>query len=82
MSAGDEICRMDATALVRSVSARELSPVEVVDAVLNRLDRLDPAPAHVHHGHPGPGSSRTPNGSRPTWPPAARSARLPACQPA
>ncbi len=43
MSAGDEICRMDATALVQSVSARELSPVEVVDAVLNRLDRLDPA---------------------------------------
>ena len=43
MSAGDEICRMDATGLARSVSARELSPVEVVDAVLDRLDRLDPA---------------------------------------
>ena len=42
MSTGDEFCRMDATGLARSVSARELSPVEVVDAVLDRLDRLDP----------------------------------------
>ncbi|HVH22026.1 MAG TPA: amidase family protein [Pseudonocardia sp.] len=39
----DDICRMDATELVRNISARELSPVEAVDAVLDRLDRLDPA---------------------------------------
>ena len=42
MTAGDEICRMDATSLARNVAAKELSPVEVVDAVLDRLDRLDP----------------------------------------
>ena len=37
----DEICRMDATSLARQVAAKQLSPVEVVDAVLERLDRLD-----------------------------------------
>ena len=42
MTAGDEICRMDATSLARQVAAKQLSPVEVVDAVLDRLDRLDP----------------------------------------
>ena len=42
MTAGDEICRMDATSLARRVAAKQLSPVEVVDAVLDRLDRLDP----------------------------------------
>jgi aspartyl-tRNA(Asn)/glutamyl-tRNA(Gln) amidotransferase subunit A len=39
----DDICRMDAIELVRNISARELSPVEALDAVLDRLDRLDPA---------------------------------------
>jgi aspartyl-tRNA(Asn)/glutamyl-tRNA(Gln) amidotransferase subunit A len=42
MSTGDEICRMDATGLARTIAARELSPVEAVDAVLDRLQRLDP----------------------------------------
>ena len=42
MSTGDEICRMDATGLARTIAARELSPVEAVDAVLDRLERLDP----------------------------------------
>ena len=37
----DEICRMDATSLAGQVAAKQLSPVEVVDAVLDRLDRLD-----------------------------------------
>src|SRR5690242_1066295 len=42
MTAGDDICRMDASSLAREVAAKQLSPVEVVDAVLDRLDRLDP----------------------------------------
>ena len=42
MTAGDDICRMDATSLARRVAAKQLSPVEVVDAVLDRLERLDP----------------------------------------
>jgi aspartyl-tRNA(Asn)/glutamyl-tRNA(Gln) amidotransferase subunit A len=42
MTAANEICRMDAVTLVRRVRAKELSPVEVVDAVLGRLERLDP----------------------------------------
>jgi aspartyl-tRNA(Asn)/glutamyl-tRNA(Gln) amidotransferase subunit A len=42
MTANDEICRMDTATLARSIGSKELSPVEVVDAVLDRLDRLDP----------------------------------------
>jgi aspartyl-tRNA(Asn)/glutamyl-tRNA(Gln) amidotransferase subunit A len=37
-----EIGRMDAVTIARHVVAKELSPVEVVDAILDRLDRLDP----------------------------------------
>ncbi|MDQ6649007.1 MAG: amidase family protein [Actinomycetota bacterium] len=39
---GDDICRLDTVALVAEVAAGRLSPVEVVDAVLARLERLDP----------------------------------------
>jgi aspartyl-tRNA(Asn)/glutamyl-tRNA(Gln) amidotransferase subunit A len=42
MAAIDEICQMDTTTLARAVAAKELSPVEAVEAVLERLDRLDP----------------------------------------
>lgn len=42
MAKGGEICQMDTTTLARRIAAKELSPVEVVDAVLDRLDRLDP----------------------------------------
>jgi aspartyl-tRNA(Asn)/glutamyl-tRNA(Gln) amidotransferase subunit A len=42
MTTGDDICRMDATSVARQVAAKQLSPVEVVDAVLDRLERLDP----------------------------------------
>jgi aspartyl-tRNA(Asn)/glutamyl-tRNA(Gln) amidotransferase subunit A len=42
MAVGGEICQMATAALARCVAARELSPVEVVDAVVDRLDRLDP----------------------------------------
>jgi len=38
----DEICGMDVVALTGEVAAKRLSPVEVVDAVLDRLERLDP----------------------------------------
>lgn len=38
----NEICRMDAVSLARRIRARELSPTEVVEAVLTRMDRLEP----------------------------------------
>jgi aspartyl-tRNA(Asn)/glutamyl-tRNA(Gln) amidotransferase subunit A len=38
----NEICRMDTVTLARCIKAKELSPVEVVEAVLGRLERLDP----------------------------------------
>ncbi len=37
-----ELCFMPATAMASAIRARKLSPVEVVDAVLARIDRLNP----------------------------------------
>jgi aspartyl-tRNA(Asn)/glutamyl-tRNA(Gln) amidotransferase subunit A len=37
-----DICQMDAVSLADRVQRRELSPVEVVDAVLQRMEQLDP----------------------------------------
>jgi Asp-tRNA(Asn)/Glu-tRNA(Gln) amidotransferase A subunit family amidase len=34
----NQICQMDTTTLTRHIAARELSPVEAVEAVLDRLD--------------------------------------------
>jgi aspartyl-tRNA(Asn)/glutamyl-tRNA(Gln) amidotransferase subunit A len=42
MAATNQICQLDTITLARAVAAKELSPVEVVEAVLERLDRLDP----------------------------------------
>jgi aspartyl-tRNA(Asn)/glutamyl-tRNA(Gln) amidotransferase subunit A len=42
MTTEREICETDAVALASRIRERELSPVEVVDAVLNRLERLNP----------------------------------------
>ncbi|HWN31953.1 MAG TPA: amidase family protein [Pseudonocardia sp.] len=39
---GDEICRLSATELVRQIGAGQLSPLEVTEAVLARMERLDP----------------------------------------
>jgi len=41
-SAANEICRMDAVTLVKNIQDRKVSPLEVVDAVLARMDKLDP----------------------------------------
>jgi aspartyl-tRNA(Asn)/glutamyl-tRNA(Gln) amidotransferase subunit A len=38
----NEVCRMDAVRLAEEIRARRLSPVEVVDATLDRMDRLEP----------------------------------------
>jgi aspartyl-tRNA(Asn)/glutamyl-tRNA(Gln) amidotransferase subunit A len=37
MAASDQICQLDTTTLARAVAAKELSPVEAVEAVLERL---------------------------------------------
>jgi aspartyl-tRNA(Asn)/glutamyl-tRNA(Gln) amidotransferase subunit A len=42
MVATDQICQLDTITLAGAVAAKELSPVEAVEAVLERLDRLDP----------------------------------------
>ncbi|HET9224463.1 MAG TPA: amidase, partial [Roseiflexaceae bacterium] len=38
----DEVCWMSAIELANRYCARELSPVEVVDALLARIERLNP----------------------------------------
>src|SRR5436309_10231831 len=42
MTDANEMCRMDTVTLARRIKAKELSPVEVVEAVLGRLEHLDP----------------------------------------
>ena len=42
MATVNDICRMDAVTLASSIRAKELSPVEVVEAVLARMDNLEP----------------------------------------
>jgi Asp-tRNA(Asn)/Glu-tRNA(Gln) amidotransferase A subunit family amidase len=63
MVTSGEICPMDTTTLARRIAAKELSAVEVVDAVLDRLDRLDPAR-----------TTRSPGSARSSIPP-----RSPSC---
>jgi aspartyl-tRNA(Asn)/glutamyl-tRNA(Gln) amidotransferase subunit A len=48
MAASDQICELDTVTLARRIAAKEVSPVEAVDAVLERLDRLDPT-LHMFH---------------------------------
>ncbi|MGC1811473.1 MAG: amidase family protein, partial [Candidatus Binataceae bacterium] len=45
MAAGEEICAMDAVQLADAIRARTLSPVEVIDAILERMNRVEP---HLH----------------------------------
>ncbi len=45
MAAGKEICAMNAVQLADAVRARRLSPVEVIDAILERMNRVEP---HLH----------------------------------
>jgi aspartyl-tRNA(Asn)/glutamyl-tRNA(Gln) amidotransferase subunit A len=42
MTTANEICRMDALTLAGLIRGKKLSPVEVVDAMLARMDKLEP----------------------------------------
>ena len=42
MNSANEICRMDAVSLAKQIRTKKLSPVEVLDAVLDRIAKLDP----------------------------------------
>jgi aspartyl-tRNA(Asn)/glutamyl-tRNA(Gln) amidotransferase subunit A len=42
MTSANEICRMDAVNLAKQIRSKKLSPVEVVNAVLDRIEKLDP----------------------------------------
>lgn len=42
MPGNDEICRMEAVELRDRIRKKDLSPVEVVDAVLDRMEKLEP----------------------------------------
>lgn len=45
MGGANEISRMDAVKLAKSIRAKELSPSEVIEAVLTRMEALEP---HLH----------------------------------
>ena len=42
MPADNDICRMDAVTLANNIRAKKLSPVEVIEAVLTRMGKLEP----------------------------------------
>jgi aspartyl-tRNA(Asn)/glutamyl-tRNA(Gln) amidotransferase subunit A len=42
MSTAKEICRMDAVTLAKHIRSKKLSPVEVIDAMLARMEKLEP----------------------------------------
>ena len=42
MRTANEICRMDAVSLAANIRSKQLSAVEVIDAVLARMDKLEP----------------------------------------
>ena len=42
MPTDNDICQMDAVTLANNIRAKELSPVEVVEAVLARMGKLEP----------------------------------------
>jgi hypothetical protein len=42
VSSGNEICRMDAVTLAEKIRTRQLSPIEVTDAVIARMEKLNP----------------------------------------
>lgn len=42
MTTGDEICRMDAVTLAAQIKRRRIKPIEAIDAVLARMERLEP----------------------------------------
>jgi len=39
---GDDICSMDAVTMAAEIRAKRLSPVEATQAILERMDRLEP----------------------------------------
>ncbi len=41
-SSNNEICRMDAVSLADLVRSKQLSPVEIIAAVLDRMEKLEP----------------------------------------
>ena len=41
--ASDDLCWKPATELARMIRAKDVSPVEIVDAFLSRIDRVNPA---------------------------------------
>jgi Asp-tRNA(Asn)/Glu-tRNA(Gln) amidotransferase A subunit family amidase len=43
MAIGDEVCFMPATQMATAIRKRELSPLEVVDTLLARIERVNPA---------------------------------------
>ena len=56
MSADNEICRMDAATVAAKVREKRLSAAEVTEAVLRRMEKLEP---HIHAF-----CTPTPTGSR------------------
>jgi len=53
VSSANEICRMDAVTLAGKIRTRQLSPTEVTDAVIARMEKLNPLLGALLHAHSG-----------------------------
>jgi hypothetical protein len=51
-ASSNEICRMDAVTLAEKIRTKQLSATEVTEAVLGRMDKLNPRWAPFAHHHP------------------------------
>jgi hypothetical protein len=75
----NEICRMDAVALAEKIRTKQLSPTEVTEAVLARMEKLNPVLGDSARPRPtSPGRRR--RRSRPTSWPEREWVRSPVCQ--
>ena len=58
MTTTSELCMLSLEDLAQLIAFKEVSPVEATQAVLDRIERLEPAAQQLHHGHRRAGARR------------------------
>ena len=68
MGGANEISRMDAVKLAKSIRAKELSPSEVIEAVLTRMEAWSRTSTPFARQHPIWRAEKPSASRRPSWP--------------